>query len=171
MLCEKCGKNKASIHLTKIVNGSGLEVNLCEDCAKSGEDFNFQMPFSFEKLIASLIGSIEKEADEKQDPSKICEKCGSSYRDFKRIGKFGCGSCFETFGEEIDSLLVGIHGHKTHRGKIPKNADVKIYRAKEIQSLEKELLKAVEREDFEEAVILRDKIKEKRKTLEEGELA
>lgn len=34
MLCEKCGRNNASVHITKNINGRVTELHLCEECAK-----------------------------------------------------------------------------------------------------------------------------------------
>lgn len=33
MLCDKCRRNEASVHVTKIVNGVKYEQNLCAQCA------------------------------------------------------------------------------------------------------------------------------------------
>ncbi len=30
MLCDKCNKSNATVHITKVINGHKEEVNLCE---------------------------------------------------------------------------------------------------------------------------------------------
>ena len=35
MLCEKCGKNNANVHITRNINGKVTELHLCEECAKT----------------------------------------------------------------------------------------------------------------------------------------
>ena len=38
MLCERCGKHEANVHITKNINGKVTEMNLCSECAdRSGE--------------------------------------------------------------------------------------------------------------------------------------
>jgi protein arginine kinase activator len=34
MLCDICKKSEATVHLTQIVDGKMLKVDLCESCAK-----------------------------------------------------------------------------------------------------------------------------------------
>ena len=50
MLCEKCNKRVATIHLIKLINGEKSEVRLCESCAKEISDIS---------LVGSL-GSIDE---------------------------------------------------------------------------------------------------------------
>ena len=51
MLCGDCGKNEATIHFTKIVNGDVTELHLCEECAKKYKEFDFDTSFSFHKFL------------------------------------------------------------------------------------------------------------------------
>ena len=37
----------------------------------------------------------------KSHQSKRCPQCGITYDEFNRVGKFGCGQCYETFNSEI----------------------------------------------------------------------
>ena len=60
MLCEKCGKNSATVMYTQIVNGKKSSLNLCSQCA-SGESLfdNFGSLLSFGThgiLHRSLMG-------------------------------------------------------------------------------------------------------------------
>ena len=45
MLCSNCGKNKANVRYTRIINGEKTEFALCEDCAKKMglEDIDFNI--------------------------------------------------------------------------------------------------------------------------------
>ena len=38
---------------------------------------------------------------------------------FNRVGKFGCGQCYETFNSEIDPLLQRIQGSSEYEGTVP----------------------------------------------------
>ena len=33
MLCQNCGKNEATTHLKRIINGEAAETHLCSQCA------------------------------------------------------------------------------------------------------------------------------------------
>lgn len=167
MLCESCGEKDASIHFTKIINGNIEEKHLCDNCAKKGNDLDFDLPFSFHKLFTGLIDSIKEDHPETKDI--LCSKCGLTYNKFLETGKFGCSNCFESFEEDVDSLLKGIHGHNHHTGKIPIRANSKILHKREIESLRKELEQSIDKEEFEKAALLRDEIKIVKEKLDNSE--
>ncbi|MEW8973727.1 MAG: UvrB/UvrC motif-containing protein [Tissierellaceae bacterium] len=158
MLCESCGKNEANLHYTKVINGKVEEKHLCQECASANYDFDFNNPFSMHKLFTGLIDN--KQEDKDRDIEYKCENCGLSYSDFKREGKFGCSQCYETFKDKLDPLIRGLHGHNINRGKIPKRSNERIYLKREEDSLKTRLENAVKMEEFEEAAIIRDKLKE-----------
>lgn len=160
MLCQSCEINNATIHFTKIINGHVEERHLCEACAKEKKEFDFELPFSFQKLFTGLLSPME---EEKQDIKDIvCSRCNLSYKRFLEIGKFGCERCYETFREDVKSLLKGIHGHTEHKGKVSKDFVEILTQTKEIDSLNIQLEEAINKEDFEKAAFLRDQIKELR---------
>jgi len=83
-----------------------------------------------------------------------------TYNDFKKIGRLGCGRCYEAFKTYLGPLLKRIHGSDIHLGKVPHKKG-KAAKAKKIdvEELKKRLRRAVELEEFEEAARLRDEIK------------
>lgn len=157
MLCQVCEKNNAAIHFTKIINGHVEERHLCEACAKEKNEFDFELPFSFQKLFTGLISPMEEEKQEIKNI--VCPGCGLTYSKFMEIGKFGCGECYETFRADVKSLLKGIHGHSEHKGKTSKDFSQIISQRKEIEALKVELEESIDKEDFERAAYLRDEIK------------
>lgn len=167
MLCDKCNKNMATIHFTKIINGHVEERHLCETCAKENDelDFTFEVPLSFEKLFTGLIDSMQEDTGKRQDTA--CPKCGLTYKKFQEVGKFGCAKCYEVFKKDITSLLKGIHGHSAHQGKVPVESKDKAIQKKAIESLKIELEKSIAKEDFERAAYLRDEINRLREKLGE----
>lgn len=160
MLCQKCNEKKASVHLTKIINGQKNEIHLCEECARKNEDFNWETPFTINNFLTGLLDSIQS------SPIKVdyiqtttCSKCGMNYGRFKQLGRLGCSECYITFNEKLMPLIKRIHGSENHIGKIPKREGSVIRIKKEIMNLRKELKRAVEKEEYERAVELRDRIK------------
>ncbi len=157
MLCEKCKKNTATIFFQQIVNGEKNEFHLCEECAaKMHESVSFDTMFNdfIEGFMdMSGIGYSEK-------LSNKCPSCGMSFDSFRQTGKMGCIDCYSSFKKQLEPLLKNIQGSTVHSGKYPKKAGAELYIKREIENLRTALKKAVENEEFEEAVRLRDKIRE-----------
>ena len=159
MKCTNCGENSASFHYKSNVNGKVTELHLCADCAKElgyiGNTPNTNDYFS--SMLQGFFGQSPVLRTELR-----CPLCGATARDIEKTGKVGCASCYSTFSELLDPYIRRIHGACEHNGKLPKSADVKHRARRELKKLQKELDEAVDRQDFERAVILRDKIKEYR---------
>ncbi len=154
MLCDKCKKNKATIHFTKIVNGKKIEMHLCKDCARENTDINSGFPM--ENFLSDMFGEFTLK---EPNTEYKCPNCGMTYEQFKRYGKFGCSECIDTFKDKIEPLIQNIHGHRRHKGKSPGHHVVKEKEMTEIEKLRKELNEAVEAENYEKAAELRDEIK------------
>lgn len=159
MKCESCGENEAKFHYTKIFNGHIEKKHLCSQCAANDYDLDLDLEnnFSMNKFFAGLIEDSVK-SFEKKDSLK-CEKCGQTYNEFRSEGKFGCDECYVAFKDKLDPLIKGIHGHNHHKGKIPKSSSRDIFLKREKDDLKKALDESIEKEKFEEAAILRDKLK------------
>ena len=158
MLCGICGKKEATVHLTEIINDQMTKLHLCEECAKK-KGAEMEEHFGLADLLAGLadLGTPLKAAKEKK---LKCSSCGLTYSDFKKIGKLGCGQCYETFKSYLVPLFKRIHGSDVHVGRIP-HTKRKLPRTKKVdtEELKKRLKRAIELEEFEEAARLRDEIK------------
>ena len=158
MLCDICGKNEATVHFTEIVNDQMTKLHLCEECARrKGEEM--EEHFGLADLLAGLadlgtpVGTVK-------DKKLKCPSCGLTYSDFKKIGKVGCGQCYDTFKIYLVPLLKRIHGSDLHVGKTPRKKGKPSRRKKvDIEELKRRLKHVVKLEEFEEAARLRDEIK------------
>ncbi|NQT89716.1 MAG: UvrB/UvrC motif-containing protein [Candidatus Omnitrophica bacterium] len=169
MQCDVCKRKKATVHLTEIINDEVTELNLCEECAKSkGPDMH--QHFSISDLLSGLVDIPLEPTQKKQHIRIKCPECGMSYSDFKRLGRFGCARCYEVFRRALYPLLKRIHGTARHVGKQPDASPMKkpltpsvksgpAPRVDELKELKDRLVKAIEHEEFEEAAVLRDRIK------------
>ena len=173
MLCDECGKNKATVHLTEIINEQITKLNLCEGCAKQkGSDV--EQHFGIADLLAALSdieqspraqgGAAGAVASSTSPVKNKCAQCGLTYEDFKKIGRLGCGDCYVSFKGSLAPLLKRIHGSNQHMGKAPTPSSMKEQKISsklhdELDAAKNELAKAVKKEEFEEAAALRDKIK------------
>lgn len=168
MLCDICSKNPATVHLTEIIDGSMNELHLCEDCARD-KSAQMEQQFGLSDLLAGLA-EFEKPAKETEAVSVKCASCGLAYSDFKKIGRLGCGECYNTFKRYLGPLLKRIHGSNQHIGKTPLGTVKASAKKTDLQDLKTRLAKAIEMEAFEEAARIRDQIKElERKSAEEKE--
>jgi len=167
LLCEECGKRPATVHVQKIVNGQKSESHLCQECATSKGELNiFLQPFSVNSLLSAMLGA------EAADPRAIavqkgarCSVCGLTYEDFARIGKLGCGNCYEAFQKPLEGLLRRIHGSDRHVGKVPAKGDQGAAARRHLDDLRAQLAGAIQAEEYEKAATIRDMIRDVEKTM------
>ncbi|MFN2340911.1 MAG: UvrB/UvrC motif-containing protein [Halanaerobium sp.] len=164
MLCERCGDNEASVHLTRIINGRKEEIHLCENCARNNNELNIDdNNLSFQSLLSGILNhdfsneesSVYGDNDSQQ---LVCSNCGMSYKEFTEKGFFGCEHCFSVFEDRLDALFKKIHGNIRHNGKSSFSFQQELEVKSEINDLKKEMRSAVEKENFEKAAEIRDKI-------------
>ena len=58
MICEKCQKQHATVHLTEIVNQEKKEAHLCEECARSS-GVGIKFSFSISDILGGLMEGKE----------------------------------------------------------------------------------------------------------------
>ncbi|MFH1855803.1 MAG: UvrB/UvrC motif-containing protein [Candidatus Omnitrophota bacterium] len=163
MLCEICGKRKATVHITESINDKTIEMHICEKCAAEKGVIETEA-FGMSDLLAGLAGFGTGLKTKKLEKTEVCPKCGMTFEDFKKTGRFGCAVCYETFKGAILPLLQRIHGSAHHFGKFPVGVLGEERKESMLEELQNKLKTAIEKEEFEEAARLRDKIKE----LQEG---
>ncbi|BBB91317.1 MAG TPA: UvrB/UvrC motif-containing protein [Methylomusa anaerophila] len=172
MLCDDCQKEPACVHITKILNGQKIEKHLCEQCAANSGDAAISSSIS--NLFANKVSihdflkemfhySPSAEAAHKTEIS--CSQCGMTYQDFSRSGKLGCGTCYQTFRENLEPLIKRVHGTCGHTGKIPKRSGQSLDIKQRIKALRQELEALVVREEYEQAAKVRDEIRILEKTI------
>lgn len=165
MLCQECGKKPAKLHFTKFVQGEKTEFHICEVCAlEKGEGIpGLSNGFSIHSLLSGLIDFNPPPSpsglSSPPKPSR-CERCGLTYAQFSKLGRFGCSNCYEEFADKLDPLFKRIHGNTVHSGKIPKRVGYPMKTKREIEQLRRELTRLIEREDFEGAARTRDQIRD-----------
>ena len=159
MICDSCKKKNANFHYTKIINGNIEEFHLCETCAFENQELDIDKPFSIHKLFSGLFESMENTREEKNNDI-TCSNCGLTFSKFQKTGKLGCLKCYDDFSEYLRPIINGIHGHNHHRGKTPKRVSPEIILQREAEELMIKLEEAIKNEEFEEAAIIRDEIKQ-----------
>ncbi len=161
MKCDICGKREASVHLTEVVNNNINKLHLCDQCAQDkGQEI--QSHFGLNDLLSGLMDFGPGMHDEKMESLSgvKCPLCGVTFYDIQRTGKLGCGICYDKFKEPISELLKKIHGAERHVGKMPMDSGEGVDREQDIVALKRKIDDLVKQEAFEQAALIRDKIKE-----------
>jgi protein arginine kinase activator len=151
--CSVCGK-EATVHLTQIVNNKIHKVDLCEDCAQK-KGVTDPEGFSLADLLSKSPPEPAGAAAGAQ-----CPVCGYRAADFRRTGRFGCPSCYETFADLVKPVLEDMHAGTSHSGKVPSVALKRYASQIETKRLQDALAKAVAEENYELAAQYRDQIRE-----------
>ena len=158
MLCADCGLNKATVHFTQIVNDETETFHLCAECAqKRGlktTPVSSQMPLS--DFLSEMGAPIFTKAT---NVNRACPRCGCTFRQFRKTGRLGCAHCYITFEQEMSALLRKIHGSNQHVGISDTESVGELDESEsELLDLRRELRRSVEREEYERAAELRDRI-------------
>jgi protein arginine kinase activator len=155
MICENCHKNVATVHLTEIVNKQKKEIHLCEDCAKE-KGVSIKSHFSVSNLLGGLVQSAQPQQEEL--PGVSCANCGMTFSEFKSKGRLGCMHDYKVFKQGLQPLIEKIHGSTQHLGKVPSRVGKEMARERKLLKLRQELKLAIEREEYEKAAEIRDRI-------------
>lgn len=164
MKCQQCEK-PATFHITELTETDPQEFHLCEEHAKlylSQADQGQPGAAS-----ASLQGVLAQQLQVGQTAEELarldqqsCPVCGITFYEFRNQGRLGCPHDYECFGEELQPLLVNIHGGTQHSGKRPERSAATSRQKTELIGLRREMKEAVQNEDYERASELRDQIKD-----------
>lgn len=172
MKCEKCRTSEATIHLTEIIKNIKSEYHLCEKCARlvginSGvSSFSLSVPDMLSFLDLEEVGDVVD--------NNMCLNCGLSFLEYKRSGKLGCPQCYGYLKEPLGPVLRGHHGGDRHTGKVPSNCvevnscrrvyledrSPAVESGKDLADLRKMLESAIGDERYEDAAVLRDRIRD-----------
>ncbi|MBU0755989.1 MAG: UvrB/UvrC motif-containing protein [Planctomycetes bacterium] len=158
ILCQKCKKNIANVHLTEMISGQRNETHLCESCAQAMK-LPSKHPVSFEGLIGMLMekGQKKRRAEGRR---MACPDCGITFAEFKNKGRLGCANDYTFFQDELDALLKKVHGSTRYVGKVPPGRESKPIFRNELLRLRDRLKQVVKAEQYEEAAQIRDRIVE-----------
>ncbi|MBE6008595.1 MAG: hypothetical protein E7235_05290 [Lachnospiraceae bacterium] len=155
MFCDKCNKNQATLHYTKIVNGKKYEQHLCNTCAGDIEN-----TFAFDDMFKNVF-TINPAGVFKNSPEvKKCERCGLTLDELNKYGRLGCADCCVSFREYIEPVLKSIHSVTRHNGKRSGKISFSEPREDKIAALKAKLKEAIKNEEYEKAAEIRDILKE-----------
>ena len=155
MKCQICKDRDANIVFTKIVNNEKMVLHICLECAKK-KGLTVEIGPVDTKQSGSVMG--DGFFDESSIPDVTCDRCGTTFAEFKKSGFFGCDRCHEAFGDDFVNILKHIQGSTAHEGKAPLGLQRGAETKKHIRTLRQKLKRCIESEDYERAAELRDAI-------------
>ena len=158
MLCEECKQKEASYTISVMVGGEVTTRHLCGDCmAKMNMDI---ASGNIKSLLSTILSAITGDtAPGSAEKDVICPRCGMTLSEFTRTGHLGCPKCYEAFREQLQPMLLQIHGRVQHAGRQPLSTAEEQRKRSATELLQRQMEQAVALEDFETAAKLRDQIR------------
>ena len=163
MLCDKCKKNPATVHMQQFIMGSKAELHLCQECTFS---INVpDVPIALESVFKGFLDQMQSKVfalnpqAASVSPHTICSSCGMTGEELKTAGKLGCRDCYTSFSKEVSAILKNVQSSTHHTGKFPKRLGKEILYVRQVSDLRAKLTQAISEENFELAAKLRDEIR------------
>jgi protein arginine kinase activator len=154
ILCQKCSKNNATVHLTDIISGEKREYHLCSDCAEKEGVIN--KPTAINQLLHEFV--MQKQIY-KELAALSCDHCGMNFAEFRSNGQLGCPNDYDAFRKALEPLIErSQEGFTQHCGKMPRRISPPVRAKIDLIRLRRELKTAVDAEQYENAAKLRDEI-------------
>lgn len=167
MKCTICNEQEAIIHIQEQSNLGTRNIHLCLQCAaiKGLNLDKEELNDFFYNFMANIFDSLP-EGEAQPLPMKenlfSCPACDTPLESITRDGIAGCDRCFTEFQDFVDLAIFGRNNSLEYKGKLPKKmTDVREYRVK-IEDLRRRLDGYLAREDYSNAAVVRDEIKELR---------
>jgi protein arginine kinase activator len=167
MKCQHCEKT-ATFHITELTNPEGPSIlHLCEEHARTffQQDGPPHPATALSNMLAKQLKLDKVAEDLATVDKKKCPMCGITFAEFRKGGRLGCPYDYVAFEEDLEPLLINIHGSTSHLGKLPHNRSGSPERQFRLKQLKEEMKEAIQKEQYEAAGKLRDRIA----SIEQGE--
>lgn len=165
MLCERCHAHPATVHMVQVVNGHRKEEHLCSECAEKEHVFQKEQSFFGHGFFDSPLdhffgGSMLGHLLEDPFGTRTLEdQGGGQFIEVSPEKLPENEDGYNRFKESIrSSFQKGKNEIPVNEPKAKEKADAPA-ESEELQTLRRELKSCVDREDFERACEVRDKIK------------
>ncbi len=159
--CGQC-KKPVKVIYKEIVGESMICNEMCADC-----------PVLQEKLHGTVPRERSAEGWAKAESGLCCSNCHTSFEAVKMGNPLGCSACYTVFGSLLVSELIaagkipqrlrkGVNSRQPpplHIGRSP-GKETTAPSSNRLTALNEALNEALRKENYEEAAVLRDQIKE-----------
>jgi protein arginine kinase activator len=149
----------ATVHLTDLAaDGGKKELHLCEECAQEKGVAIKAQETTVADILSAILSSSQLSKQRSEFAKVSCPACGISYGDFLSSGRLGCGNDYEVFAKALMPFLEKVQGSAKHTGKVPSRVGEDVVKTNELIKLRQELRQAVQKEQYEKAARVRDRI-------------
>lgn len=153
--CGEC-KKPIAVRYTEIVGNTITHTSMCADCPELQKRLHGTSP---QDLVANQTGSA----------NLVCGNCGTTLEEIRRGHRLGCPECYTVFGDVLliemqannrlsPRLISGKKLVPIHMGRSP-GERMAVNPSSRLLALNEALKETLNREDYEQAAILRDQIK------------
>jgi protein arginine kinase activator len=165
MKCQQCEK-PATFHITELTGGKPQELHLCEDHARQYLTTSATEPANTGSMAAALAQQMAQQMVVGQTAEELahldqqsCPVCGITFYEFRSQGRLGCPHDYVCFRNQLEPLILNVHGESEHVGKRPRRSPAGSEKRTQLIRLRREMKEAVEAEDYELASKHRDEIR------------
>ena len=155
MLCDDCKKNQATYHSIKKINCVSTEKHLCYEChmKQAEKDMGFSDIGELFSGFKNLFGLPTHRSVAR------CSKCGTTADEFLDTGFVGCPNCYNDLSSVIMPVVSKVQNDTRHVGKTPDGGNKGNEAAAEYEELRRQLDLAIESERYEDASVIRDRMR------------
>lgn len=154
--CSEC-KKPIVVWYTEIVGDTFTHTGMCADCPELQRRLYGTSP---QEHVANLVG---------MSAGLECGNCGTTLEEVKRGHHFGCTECYSVFEDVLLPEMQAANrlppralsvkkGQLMHIGRAP-GESLAINPSSRLLALNEALKEVLNREDYEQAALLRDQIK------------
>ncbi len=158
MLCEECKIREATVSVVVRAGNESTTRHLCAECVAK---MNAQIASGrIMDLLSGILSAISGPEDAQPPRDDVtCPCCGTTLHQFLKSGKLGCAGCYDAFREQLQPMLLRIHGRAQHAGRRPARSEAQEQTRSRREELSRLMAQAVAVEDFETAAQLRDQLR------------
>jgi protein arginine kinase activator len=151
--CEICKRRESQVEIAIYLNDKLIRMQVCTECASDCKvDFDALEKGTVPDFIEQCLAIDQKRQRDDSDDI-ACPECGLTTSDFEDSGQLGCSTCYDALRPLLDDHIRDASPEELERpNKQPSSG------AESIVSLQRKLRAAVDREEYEDAAVLRDKI-------------
>lgn len=161
MKCQECEK-PATFHITELTGPEVVELHLCQEHAAVYLSQNEEGAVKAPPTIAGALAQQLKVGQTAEELARLdqqaCPVCGITFYEFRNQGRLGCPHDYTCFDNELEPLLINIHGKNKHVGKRPKKHGAPSAKQNDLIRLRREMKDAVQKEEYEQASKLKEQI-------------
>lgn len=164
MKCQQCDR-PATFHITELTGGKPQELHLCEDHARQYLTSSASEPANSGGMAAALAQQVQQMAigqtaeELAHLDQQACPVCGMTFYEFRSQGRLGCPHDYVAFQNQLEPLILNVHGESEHVGKRPRRAPAGSEKRTQLIRLRREMKEAIESEKYERASEIRDEIR------------